>query len=77
MTTFRQLGQTLGVAVFGVLFRQAAGPSAGLDRVLVAAAATGVAAAGLTYALASRPAAEDGTAAGVAGRLKSGSSRER
>ena len=35
MTTFRQLGQTLGVAVFGVLFQH------GLDRVLVTAAAVG------------------------------------
>ncbi|WP_078897668.1 MFS transporter [Streptomyces rimosus] len=39
MTTFRQLGQTLGVAVFGVLYRQ--GSAVGLTRVLTAAAVTG------------------------------------
>lgn len=43
MTTFRQLGQTLGVAAFGVLFQQssAALPEA-LNRVLIAAAAAGI-----------------------------------
>ncbi|MER7578723.1 MFS transporter [Kitasatospora sp. NPDC097691] len=50
MATFRQLGQTLGVAAFGVLFRQGGGePSEGLTRVLVAAAAAGLIGAVFAY----------------------------
>ncbi|MER7003813.1 MFS transporter [Dactylosporangium sp. NPDC000555] len=58
MTTFRQLGQTLGVAVFGVLF-QHGGTSAvdGLNRVLIAAAAVGIVGAALAYAFVPKPAA--------------------
>ncbi|MFG1926980.1 MFS transporter [Cryptosporangium sp. NPDC048952] len=41
MTTFRQLGQTLGVVLFGLLFR-----SGGLEPVLIAAAAVGFVGAG-------------------------------
>jgi NADPH:quinone reductase-like Zn-dependent oxidoreductase len=50
MTTFRQLGQTLGVAVFGVLFQQSgtALPE-GLNRVLTAAAAAGIIGSVLVY----------------------------
>ncbi|MEU7261967.1 MFS transporter [Streptomyces rimosus] len=47
MTTFRQLGQTLGVAVFGVLFQQ--GATAGPARVLAAAAGVGVVGAVLAF----------------------------
>lgn len=43
MTTFRQLGQTLGVALFGVLFQHSGASLAdGLNRVLIAAAAAGI-----------------------------------
>ncbi|MEN2422571.1 MFS transporter [Streptomyces rimosus] len=47
MTTFRQLGQTLGVAVFGVLFQQ--GAAAGPALVLVAAAGVGAVGAVLAF----------------------------
>ncbi|MFF2142453.1 MFS transporter [Kitasatospora sp. NPDC058190] len=57
MTTFRQLGQTLGVAAFGVLFQWGgAVPVEGLNRVLLAAAAAGVLGAALAYALVPRTA---------------------
>jgi EmrB/QacA subfamily drug resistance transporter len=49
MTTFRQLGQTLGVAAFGVLY-QGDTPAAGLSRVMVAAAVAGIAGAVFAYA---------------------------
>ncbi|MFH8381729.1 MFS transporter [Kitasatospora sp. NPDC018058] len=56
MTTFRQLGQTLGVAAFGVLFQQGgAAPFAGLNRVLLAAAAVGLLGAVLAYVLVPKP----------------------
>ncbi|GAA4494809.1 MFS transporter [Actinoallomurus oryzae] len=59
MTTFRQLGQTLGVAVFGVLFqRHGAGTSGGLDRVMIAAAVIGVVGSVLARAFVPRPAVE-------------------
>ncbi|MFI8455546.1 MFS transporter [Kitasatospora sp. NPDC085464] len=55
MTTFRQLGQTLGVAAFGVLFRRGGGePFEGLERVLVAAAAAGLLGAVLAFVFAPR-----------------------
>ncbi len=51
MTTFRQLGQTLGVALFGVLFQHSgASPANGLNRVLIAATAAGIVGAALAYA---------------------------
>ncbi|GHF59989.1 MFS transporter [Kitasatospora xanthocidica] len=57
MTTFRQLGQTLGVAVFGVLFQWGgAAPFEGLNRVLLAAAATGILGSVLAYAFAPKSA---------------------
>ncbi|MFJ9841399.1 MFS transporter [Kitasatospora sp. NPDC101155] len=57
MTTFRQLGQTLGVAAFGVLFQGGgAVPVDGLNRVLLAAAAVGMLGAVLAYALVPRTA---------------------
>ncbi|GGX42785.1 MFS transporter [Streptomyces noursei] len=58
MTTFRQLGQTLGVAVFGVLFQQsvAALPEA-LNRVLIAAAAAGIIGSVLACIFVPKPAA--------------------
>ncbi|MEU9020045.1 MFS transporter [Actinomadura sp. NPDC048394] len=50
MTTFRQLGQTLGVAALGVLFQNAPHDTAkGLDHVYLAAAVTGLAAAALAF----------------------------
>ncbi|WP_207401100.1 MFS transporter [Actinomadura roseirufa] len=63
MTTFRQLGQTLGVAALGALFQSGAGArargesdaaalAAGLDRVYLAAAALGIAAGLLALAAA-------------------------
>ncbi|MFB9835428.1 hypothetical protein, partial [Actinoallomurus acaciae] len=55
---FRQLGQTLGVAVFGVLFQQpGAGTSVGLNRVMIAAAVIGVTGAALARAFAAKPTA--------------------
>ncbi|SEE02068.1 drug resistance transporter, EmrB/QacA subfamily [Streptomyces sp. 2224.1] len=58
MTTFRQLGPTLAVAVFGVLFRTGSGtaPAEGLDRVYVAAAAAGLIGAALAYTFVRAPA---------------------
>ncbi|MFF3763752.1 MFS transporter [Streptomyces sp. NPDC001922] len=58
MTTFRQLGPTLGIAVFGVLFRTGSGaaPVEGLNRVYVAAAAVGVIGAALAYTFVRKPA---------------------
>lgn len=59
MTTFRQLGQTLGMAVFGVLFQQrGAGTSGGLNRVMIAAAVIGVVGSVLARAIAAKPTAE-------------------
>ncbi|WP_344264156.1 MFS transporter [Actinomadura napierensis] len=50
MTTFRQLGQTLGVAALGVLFQNSPhDTAAGLDRVYLAAAITGLTAAALAF----------------------------
>ncbi|HEU5031467.1 MAG TPA: MFS transporter [Spirillospora sp.] len=50
MTTFRQLGQTLGVAALGVLFQNAPhAPAKGLDHVYLAAAITGLTAAALAF----------------------------
>jgi EmrB/QacA subfamily drug resistance transporter len=60
MTTFRQLGQTLGVAAFGVLFQHGgAASSESLNRVLVAAAAAGIIGSVLAYALVPRTAAQE------------------
>lgn len=58
MTTFRQLGPTLGIAVFGVLFRTGSGaaPAEGLNRVYVAAAAAGLIGAALAYVFVPKPA---------------------
>ncbi|MDL4776733.1 MFS transporter [Actinomadura xylanilytica] len=61
MTTFRQLGQTLGVAVFGVLFQQGGTASGGLNRVLIAAAGIGLAGAALARVLVPRPVAGEAT----------------
>jgi predicted MFS family arabinose efflux permease len=59
MTTFRQLGQTLGVAVFGMLFqRHGAGASGGLNRVMLAAAVIGVVGSVLARAFVPKPAVE-------------------
>ncbi|MBC2876454.1 MULTISPECIES: MFS transporter [Streptomyces] len=59
MTTFRQLGQTLWVAAFGVLFQHGGGPMAdGLNRVLVATAAVGVAGSVLAWFSVAEPAGE-------------------
>jgi MFS family permease len=59
MTTFRQLGQTLGVAVFGALFqRHGAGTPGGLNRVMIAAAVIGVIGSVLARAIAAKPAVE-------------------
>ncbi|WP_073448057.1 MFS transporter [Streptomyces yunnanensis] len=67
MTTFRQLGQTLGVAVFGVLFQHGgAAMSEGLNRVLIAAAAAGIIGSALAYAFGPKPAVQK--AASVPGR---------
>ncbi|MGW1054571.1 MFS transporter [Streptomyces sp. NPDC002521] len=61
MTTFRQLGQTLGVSVFGVLFQHAGSTlSEGLNRVLIAAAATGITGSVLAYVFVPKP--EDASA---------------
>jgi MFS family permease len=50
MTTFRQLGQTLGVAALGVLFQNAPHDTAkGLDHVYLAAAVIGLTAAALAF----------------------------
>lgn len=58
MTTFRQLGQTLGVAVLGVLFQQGGGAmTEGLNRVLIAAAAAGIIGSVLAYVFVPKPAA--------------------
>ncbi|MFC6879516.1 MULTISPECIES: MFS transporter [Actinomadura] len=63
MTTFRQLGQTLGVAVLGVLFQQGGGAmTEGLDRVLIAAAAAGIIGSVLAYVFVPRPAAANAPA---------------
>ncbi|WP_342634835.1 MULTISPECIES: MFS transporter [unclassified Streptomyces] len=62
MTTFRQLGQTLGVAAFGLLFQQHGGAmSEGLNRVLIAAAATGIIGSALACAFVPKPAAAKAT----------------
>ena len=45
MTTVRQLGQTVGVAVLGVVFESGADPADGLNRVHLTAAALGIVAA--------------------------------
>ncbi|MEU8917890.1 MFS transporter [Streptomyces nigrescens] len=64
MTTFRQLGQTLGVAAFGLLFQHDGGAmSEGLNRVLIAAAAAGVIGSALACAFAPKPAAAKATSA--------------
>lgn len=56
MTTFRQLGQTLGVAALGVLFQNARhDTAAGLDHVYVAAALTSLTAAALAATALKRP----------------------
>ncbi|MFI1362034.1 MFS transporter [Streptomyces griseochromogenes] len=55
MTTFRQLGQTLGVAVFGVLFQH--GGAVGLNRVLIAAAAAAITGSVLACVFVPKPAA--------------------
>ncbi|MFE9118703.1 MFS transporter [Streptomyces sp. NPDC007172] len=58
MTTFRQLGQTLGVAAFGVLFQQSgAALPEGLNRVLTAAAAAGIIGSVLAYVFVPKPTA--------------------
>ncbi|MGN5382165.1 hypothetical protein ACQ4WX_48665 [Streptomyces lasalocidi] len=58
MTTFRQLGQTLGVAVFGVLFQQSGVALAeALNRVLIAAAAAGIIGSALACIFVPKPAA--------------------
>ncbi|NSC20071.1 MFS transporter [Streptomyces albus subsp. chlorinus] len=76
MTTFRQLGQTLGVAVFGVLFQHGgASMSHRLDLVLTAAAAVGIAGSALAYAFVPDPGREPAAAA-PAGREPAGSGRE-
>ncbi|TCO45349.1 MFS transporter [Actinocrispum wychmicini] len=54
MTTFRQLGQTLGVALFGALFTGGAMVD-GLNRVLIAAAAAGIIGAVLAFLLVPTP----------------------
>ncbi|MEU6331299.1 MFS transporter [Streptomyces sp. NPDC047049] len=58
MTTFRQLGPTLCIAVYGVLFPTGSGtaPAEGLNRVYVAAAAVGLIGAALAYAFVPEPA---------------------
>ncbi|MER6788470.1 MFS transporter [Streptomyces sp. NPDC000658] len=57
MTTFRQLGQTLGVAAFGALFQHGgADLSEGLNRVLIAAAAAGIVGSVLACAFVPKPA---------------------
>jgi len=57
MTTFRQLGQTLGVAVFGGLFQRGGTDLAdGLNQVLIAAAVTGIVGAVLAYIFVPKPA---------------------
>ncbi|MYX07685.1 MFS transporter [Streptomyces sp. SID8375] len=62
MTTFRQLGQTLGVAAFGLLFQHHGGAmSEGLNRVLIAAAATGIIGSALACAFVPKPAAAKAT----------------
>jgi EmrB/QacA subfamily drug resistance transporter len=59
MTTFRQLGQTLGVAALGVLFQNARPDTAkGLGHVYLAAAITGLSAAALAFTALKRPALE-------------------
>ncbi|WNE99664.1 hypothetical protein PS467_32215 [Streptomyces luomodiensis] len=59
MTTFRQLGQTFGVAAFGVLFQPgAADMSEGLNRVLIAAAAARIIGSVLAYAFLPKPGKE-------------------
>ncbi|MBD2895928.1 putative MFS-type transporter YfcJ [Actinomadura sp. RB99] len=56
MTTFRQLGQTLGVAALGVLFQNARpDTAAGLDHVYLAAALTSLTAAALAATALKRP----------------------
>jgi EmrB/QacA subfamily drug resistance transporter len=57
MTTVRQLGQTLGVAVFGVLFQHGAGMADGLNLVLLSAAGTGLTGAVLAAVAGPKPAA--------------------
>ncbi|MFJ3952274.1 MFS transporter [Streptomyces sp. Je 1-4] len=58
MTTFRQLGQTLGVAVFGVLFQQSgAALPEGLNRALTVAAAAGIIGSVLAYIFVPKPTA--------------------
>jgi EmrB/QacA subfamily drug resistance transporter len=47
MTTFRQLGQTLGVALLGVVFQHGADPVDGLDDVYLTAGGLGLATAAL------------------------------
>jgi hypothetical protein len=47
MTTCRQLGQSLGVAVLGLVFATGASPADGLNRVCLTAAAAGLVAATL------------------------------
>ncbi len=63
MTTFRQLGQTLGVAVFGVLFQHggAALPE-GLNRVMIGAAAAGITGSVLAYVFVPKRVAEKASA---------------
>ncbi|MGI5335938.1 MFS transporter [Streptomyces sp. CA-181903] len=64
MTTFRQLGQTLWVAAFGVLFRNGGGPMAdGLNRVLIATAAAGVIGSVLAWLSVPQSAGEKGASA--------------
>ncbi|MEU7430294.1 MFS transporter [Streptomyces sioyaensis] len=63
MTTFRQLGQTLWVAAFGVLFQHggAALPE-GLNRVLIAAAVAGIVGSVLAYVFVPKPEAKNAQA---------------
>ncbi|GAB2702399.1 MFS transporter [Kitasatospora kifunensis] len=61
MTTFRQLGQTLGIAVFGMLFQQGSNAYDGLNRVLIAAAAAGFLGAVVACVFAPRGGTEGGT----------------
>ncbi|MGC0419873.1 MFS transporter [Embleya sp. AB8] len=73
MTTFRQLGQTLGVAAFGVLFRHGdAAMAEGLNRVLIAAAAAGIIGSVLAYAFVPKPVAEERAASAGSGGSASG-----
>ncbi|MGW2615059.1 MFS transporter [Streptomyces sp. NPDC001500] len=65
MTTFRQLGQTLGVAAFGALFQHGgADLSEGLNRVLIAAAAAGIIGSVLACAFVPKTAAKAAPAVG-------------